>query len=259
MKKCFMLAAMLLSGITATSAQTFGDMFGSDQKGKITYGVRAGLNISNIGGEYGPDSGDELDLDSRAGFHIGGIVDIPITNGFYVQPGLLFTTRGAKDSFSYSETGYSEEATTKYKPMYLEIPVLASFRADVSRSVNVQVNVGPHFAFGLGGKCKYEYSDSDGNSESNKAPFFGESSESEEHYGMKRFDFGLTFGWPSRRSGAKRRNSTTGTSRSRWATTSDPLQEIKPSFAARATVLLRDDSPGAKRIFPNQRCAAARS
>lgn len=89
-----MLAAMLLTGITATSAQTFGDMFGSDQKGKITYGVRAGLNISNIGGEYGPDSDDKLDFDSRVGFHIGGIVDIPITNGFYVQPGLLFTTRG---------------------------------------------------------------------------------------------------------------------------------------------------------------------
>lgn len=94
MKKSFMLAAMLLTGITATSAQSFGDMFGTDQKGKISYGVRAGLNISNIGGEYGPDSDDKLDFDSRVGFHIGGIVDIPITNGFYVQPGLLFTTRG---------------------------------------------------------------------------------------------------------------------------------------------------------------------
>ena len=92
MKKSFMLAAMLLTGITATSAQSFGDMFGTDQKGKISYGVRAGLNISNIGGEYGP--AQDLDLNSRVGFHIGGIVEIPITNGFYVQPGLLFTTRG---------------------------------------------------------------------------------------------------------------------------------------------------------------------
>ncbi len=198
MKKCFMLAAMFLTGITATSAQSFGDMFGTDQKGKISYGVRAGLNISNIGGEYGPDSDDKLDFDSRTGFHIGGIVDIPITNGFYVQPGLLFTTRGAKDSHSYSEEGYSEEETTKYKPMYLEIPVLASFRADVSQSVNVQVNVGPHFAFGLGGNGKYEYSDSEGHSDSNKIPFFGESTSDDEgmpnRCGMKRFDLGLTFG-----------------------------------------------------------------
>ena len=189
-----MLAAMFLTGITATSAQEFRDMFGSDQKGKISYGVRAGLNISNIAGEYGQEAGDKLDYDTRAGFHIGGIVDIPITNGFYVQPGLLFTTRGAKESYSYREADYSEEATTTYKPMYLEIPVLASFRADVSRSVNVQVNLGPYFAFGLGGKCKYEYSDTEGNSDDGKSPFFGESSDNEEHFGAKRFDMGLSFG-----------------------------------------------------------------
>ena len=189
-----MLAAMFLTGITATSAQEIRDMFGSDQKGKISYGIRAGLNISNIAGEYGPASEDKLDLDSRAGFHVGAVVDIPITNGFYVQPGLLFTTRGAKESDSYSESGYSEEMSMKYQPMYLQIPVLASFRADVSRSVNVQVNVGPHFAFGLGGKCKSEYSDSDGNSESDKIPFFGKSSEDKERFGAKRFDLGLTFG-----------------------------------------------------------------
>lgn len=194
MKKCFMLAAMFFVGITASSAQEIREMFGSDQKGKIVYGIRAGLNVSNIAGEYGPDSGDELDLDSRVGFHVGGVVDIPITNGFYIQPGLLFTTRGAGEKYSYSEPGYSEEATTKYRPIYLEIPVLASFRADVSRTVNVQVNVGPHFAFGLGGKCKESYSDSDGISESVKYPFFGESTDEEDHFGAKRFDFGLTFG-----------------------------------------------------------------
>lgn len=194
MKKYFMLAALLLGGMTAASAQEIHDMFGSDQKGKIAFGVRAGLNVSNIAGEEGPGSGDKLDLNSRAGFHVGAIVDIPITNGFYVQPGLLFTTRGAKEKYSYSEAGYSEEYTTKYRPMYLQIPVLASFRADVSESVNVQVNVGPHFAFGLGGKCKNEYSDSDGLSESQKYPFFGESTENEGHFGAKRFDVGLSFG-----------------------------------------------------------------
>lgn len=194
MKKCVMLAAMFFVGITASSAQEIREMFGSDQKGKILYGIRAGLNVSNLAGEYGPDSGDELDFDSRVGFHVGGVVDIPITNGFYVQPGLLFSTRGAKDKYSYSESGYSEEATSKYRPIYLEIPVLASFRADVSSAVNVQVNVGPHFAFGLGGQCKEAYNDSDGNSESVKYPFFGESTDKEDHFGAKRFDFGLTFG-----------------------------------------------------------------
>ena len=71
-------------------------MFGKDQKGKIGFGVRAGLNISNISGEYGPDSENKLDLDSRIGFQIGAVIDLPITNGFYLQPGLFVTTRGAR-------------------------------------------------------------------------------------------------------------------------------------------------------------------
>ena len=61
-----MLAAMLFLGITATSAQEIRDMFGTDQKGEIAYGVRAGLNISNIGGKYGP--AQDLDHNSRVGF-----------------------------------------------------------------------------------------------------------------------------------------------------------------------------------------------
>ena len=115
------------------------------------------------------------------GFQFGGVVDLPITNGFYVQPGLLFTTRGAKEEIG----GYKE----KLRPMYLQIPVLGSFRADVSQSVNVQVNVGPHFAFGLGGKEVYD----DGET-TVKSPFFGKSTDDEGHFGAKRFDFGLTFG-----------------------------------------------------------------
>lgn len=184
----------LVAGITASSAQQIREMFASDQKAPVSFGLRAGLNFSNIAGEYGPAADDKIDMDARTGFHVGAVVDLPITNGFYIQPGIFFTTRGAKDSYSYSESGYSEKETMKYNASYLQIPVLGSFRADISRSVNLQLNVGPHVAFGLGGQCRYEYSDSDGYSESFKYPTFGESTEEEEHFGVKRFDFGLTFG-----------------------------------------------------------------
>lgn len=183
MKKLFMLAAMFMMGITATSAQEIRDMFGTDQKGDIGYGVRVGLNISDISGKYGSKKAD--DFNARAGFQFGGVVDLPITNGFYIQPGLSFTTRGAR----YKETYGDAKAIEKYRPMYLQIPVLASFRADVSDNLNVQVNVGPHFAFGLGGKAVSEYA-----GETEKYPFFGESTENESHFGAKRFDCGLTFG-----------------------------------------------------------------
>ena len=62
--------------------------------------------------------------------------------------------------------------------MYLQIPVLASFRADLSKSVNLQVNAGPHFALGLGGKYKEEWNETyEGVTESGSddIPFFGKS------------------------------------------------------------------------------------
>jgi len=187
MKKLFAMAAVVLFGTGATSAQEIRDMFGKDQKGEIAYGVRAGLNVSNIRGEYA--NGKSFDMKSRAGFQIGATVDLPIFNGFYVQPGLFFTTRGAHQKLTEGD----ETEKTKLHPFYMQIPVLASFRADVSRSVNVQVNVGPHLAVGLGGKEKYEYTDPDG-TEKSDCPFFGESEENKAHFGAKRFDFGLSFG-----------------------------------------------------------------
>ena len=38
--------------------------------------------------------------------------------------------------------------------MYLEIPVLASYRYNFSDAAQLQINVGPYFAYGVGGKIK---------------------------------------------------------------------------------------------------------
>lgn len=191
MKKLFLLTVICLTGAATVSAQSLGDMFGRDQKGEITFGVRAGMNISNISGEYGPKS--KLDLDSRIGFQVGAIVDLPITNGFYIQPGLFITTRGAKKETTERDEDYSK-STNKYNPIYLQIPVLASFRMDVSQSVNLQVNVGPYFSLGLGGKQKSEYKETGESTKKASIPFFGKSTDKEEHFGAKRFDLGLSFG-----------------------------------------------------------------
>lgn len=194
MKKLFLLTVLCLTGAATVSAQSLGSMFGSDEKGEIAFGVRAGMNISNISGEYGPDKDDKLDLDSRIGFQVGAVVDLPITNGFYIQPGLFITTRGAKKKYTERDEEYSYTSTKKYNPIYLQIPVLASFRTDISPSVKVQVNVGPYFSLGLGGKEKSEYEETGYSTEKEEIPFFGKSTDKEEHFGAKRFDLGLSFG-----------------------------------------------------------------
>ena len=52
MKKVFAAVAAVLLCASASYAQNFRDMFRSDAKGEIEYGVRAGLNISDITGKY---------------------------------------------------------------------------------------------------------------------------------------------------------------------------------------------------------------
>lgn len=187
---------MSLIGIsTAAGAQTFSTMFSRDRVQGVGFGVRAGLNVSAISGQY--SSSESLDLKARAGFQVGGVADIQIFNGFYVQPGLFLTTRGARYKDSYVEDDYKEEYKESYRPLYLQVPVLASFRIDVSPSVGLQVNVGPYFAVGLGGKVKEIYTETDGgqtDTEKYDYPFFGKSSDDKDRFGAKRFDMGLSFG-----------------------------------------------------------------
>lgn len=190
MKKVFAAAAAVLMCATVSYAQSFRDMFRSDDKGGIEWGVRAGLNISDIASKYVYDGVTEKnDYKAQAGFHVGGVVGIPITNGFYIQPGLIFSSKGARDT--YKGEGY--KSVYSMFPVYLEIPVLASFRADVANNVNLQVNVGPYFDFGLGGKFSGK-STYEGETSKSSIPFFGKTTDDKEKFGMKRFDLGLSFG-----------------------------------------------------------------
>ena len=186
MKKVFVAAALMVCA-SVSYAQSFGEMFRSDDKGGIEYGVRAGLNISDIRMKSG---NLKVDLKSQAGFHVGAVVGIPVTNGFYIQPGLVFASKGAR----YVDKGDGWKEVESMFPVYLEIPVLASFRADVADNVNLQLNIGPYFDFGLGGNVKYKWEEDGESGEDEPYPFFGKSSENEARMGMKRFDFGLSFG-----------------------------------------------------------------
>ncbi len=124
MRKLLLCAVMLFGTVCMANAQD-----------KIQFGVRAGMNISSL-------SGDMKDLDSRIGYHVGAIMDWNVTGNLYVQPGLFFTTRGAK------EEGF------KMNMNYLQIPISVAYRFPVSDAFKIDVNAGPYFAMGLGGKVK---------------------------------------------------------------------------------------------------------
>lgn len=186
MKKMVMLAVIAAGMVFSASAQESG------------FGVRASLNLSNVQNKYDGEVGGgesksdyEYDFKNRVGFNIGVIYDWGISESFYIQPGLYFTTRGAK--LKESEEDYKYEQ--KWNLNYLQLPILASYRIALSDNVKWHINAGPYVAVGVGGKVKWEET-YDGETDKGDYKAFGTADEDsdEEKGGLKRFDAGLSFG-----------------------------------------------------------------
>ncbi len=186
MKKIIMLAVLTAGMVFSATAQESG------------FGVRASLNLSNVNNKYDGEVGSgesksdyEYDFKNRVGFKIGVIYDWGISESFYIQPGLYFTTRGAKIKESEEDYKYEE----KWKLNYLQLPILASYRIALSDNVKWHINAGPYVAVGVGGKVKWEVTD-DGDTDKGDYKAFGTADEDsdQEKGGLKRFDAGLSFG-----------------------------------------------------------------
>lgn len=182
MKKIF-LSILLAALAGSIQAQRPADMFRSG--GEFFYGVRTGINVSSVSVKNVRD----FDLNSRAGFHVGATVGIPILQGLHIQPGLFLTTKGARRKTEGSDW----KEIVKLRPSYLEIPILVSFHTDIAPEWNINLNIGPYLAAGLGGKY-IEQDIDEGEEDIYKEPFFGKSSDGQYRFGARRFDAGICFG-----------------------------------------------------------------
>lgn len=124
MKKLFLIVAVAVFGMSNVNAQ------------EMTFGVKAGVNLANFSG----DNSDDFDM--KTSFHVGGVVDIGISDKFSVQPELLYSAQGSKMSF--------EGFTVKYNLDYINIPVLAKFLIGDGFSVEA----GPQVGFLVSAKAK---------------------------------------------------------------------------------------------------------
>ncbi|MDX1270428.1 porin family protein [Bizionia paragorgiae] len=87
------------------------------------YGVRAGINISNL--DFDPDVPAGVDNMHRNGFAIGFFGEFAISKGFAIAPEIQFSAEGAK-----------EEAL---RLDYIQMPVLLKFKV----SDKIALGVGP--------------------------------------------------------------------------------------------------------------------
>ncbi|WP_291118199.1 porin family protein [Flavobacterium sp. UBA6135] len=124
--------------------------FGFSNAQEVSYGVKGGLNLSNL-------AGDIEDAKSLFGAHVGAFAEIKITDKFSVQPELLFSMQGAKQEYTYFESfdGFSITETEKstLKLGYLNLPVMAKYYVNDKFSLEA----GPQIGFLLSAKVDYEY------------------------------------------------------------------------------------------------------
>lgn len=135
------LAIVLLSGTMA-----FGQ--GTGNTG-MRFGILGGVNMQNLNGT--DSNGDKLENDLLIGFHAGINVMIPIAPEFYFQPGLLFSTKGAKNE----DVVLGTTLTTTTNLSYIELPINFVYRGALGNGF-VLVGFGPYAGYAIGGKVKVE-------------------------------------------------------------------------------------------------------
>nr|WP_315176206.1 porin family protein [uncultured Flavobacterium sp.] len=116
----------------------------------VKFGIKAGLNYANqTGTDLTINSENYKTTDAITSYHAGLIAEIKLTDGFSVQPELLYSTQGA----SY------KNATTEFKNElgYLSIPVLAKFHFNKT----VSLDLGPQASFLLSERKAFNVSDSE--------------------------------------------------------------------------------------------------
>jgi hypothetical protein len=114
----------------------------------LSFGIRGGINLQNINGQ--DMDGDKLTLNLVPRFHVGAVAEIPVAPEFYFQPGLLFTTKGAKSDDEFLGVDMSVE----YNLSYLELPLSFVYKPQLGDGYFF-LGFGPYLAYGLGGKAKF--------------------------------------------------------------------------------------------------------
>jgi hypothetical protein len=122
---CFLAS----SGLYAQEQQT-----ANESTLTTKWGIKGGVNLTNL---YVANATTE---NMKVGFDGGMYVKIPFTRGFSLQPELLYSTKGAQDTYSNFLQGSGQY---RFNLGYVEMPVLAV------------VNLAKNFNLHLGGYAAY--------------------------------------------------------------------------------------------------------
>jgi len=110
---------------------------------KLSFGLKAGVNISNV---YDSE-GEQFNADAKFGLAAGAFVAIPLGKYFGVQPEVLFSQKGYKGSGSILGSNYNFTYTSNF----IDVPLLFALKP-ISL---ITIVAGPQYSFLV--SDKYEF------------------------------------------------------------------------------------------------------
>ena len=139
MKKVILAIVTMLAATTLATAQM-----------RPAIKVEAGANFANQTTKVGDQSQDGKMM---IGYRAGVGVEFGITDGFYVNPGVYFLSRGSKSTIETPEVvGHSVKIAHTTWLHNVEVPVHVGYRAALTPDMAVSIQAGPWFSYGFLGK-----------------------------------------------------------------------------------------------------------
>ena len=130
MRKLLLILTLAIIGINLCEAQV-----SDDSRKKFQFGLKIGSNFSNI---Y-DSNGENFEAKGKFGLAGGVFMAIPIGKFLGVQPEVLFSQKGYKQTGTFLGSTYDLTRTTDY----IDIPLLLSIKP-----VNfLTIQLGPQFSF----------------------------------------------------------------------------------------------------------------
>lgn len=130
--------AMIVVSASAVAQTTI-----ADNRENVSFGLKAGANISNVWDE---NQGD-FEANSKVGFVGGAYMSIPLGKYLGVQPSVVYSQKGFQEQGQILGSDYTFTRTTNY----IDIPVLFEFKP----SPMITLVAGPQYSFLMGKKDEF--------------------------------------------------------------------------------------------------------
>jgi len=128
---------------TLMLSSSFAQKNGISFREKLSFGLKGGVNISNV---YDSE-GEQFNADAKFGLAAGAFASIPLGKFFGVQPEILFSQKGYKGSGSILGSSYSFTYTSNF----IDVPLLFALKP-ISL---ITIVAGPQYSFLI--SDKYEF------------------------------------------------------------------------------------------------------